>query len=109
MLRTIDKGVRRKGVVTSSYPAERYEPHDMHKGAPALEASKCKALGDCARTCPTGAISLSEGRLTLDLGACLFCGECALACPEGAMRMTKEFELASRSREGMVRTYVVGR
>jgi Ni,Fe-hydrogenase III small subunit/ferredoxin len=103
MLRTIDRGIRRKGVVTARYPSERYEPHEGHMGAPRLDAARCRAIGECVRACPTGAISLVEGRTVVDLGSCIFCGECERACPEGAMRMTKEFELASRTREGLSR------
>jgi Ni,Fe-hydrogenase III small subunit/formate hydrogenlyase subunit 6/NADH:ubiquinone oxidoreductase subunit I len=108
MIRAIDKGVRRKGVVTSRYPAERYEPHQGHMGAPGLDPSRCKAVGACVRSCPTAAITLVEGRPSFDLGSCIFCGECARACPEGAIRMTKDFELASRTREGLWRTAAPG-
>ena len=109
MLETIRKGVLRKGVVTSRYPMERYEPHDGHMGMPAVDVARCALHARCASVCPTGAIVVRGSSLDIDLGACIFCGECARACPEGAMRMTKEFELASCTRRGEVRSHDVRR
>jgi Ni,Fe-hydrogenase III small subunit/formate hydrogenlyase subunit 6/NADH:ubiquinone oxidoreductase subunit I len=107
MLRTIEKGVLKKGVVTSNYPKERFEPYDGHQGMPCIERSRCRMHQSCIEVCPTGAISPREGSVQIDLGACIFCGECSRSCPEGAIRITKEFELASRTREGLIHPAIV--
>ena len=106
MLKVIDKGVRKKGVVTTNYPAEEYLPFDGYLGAPVLDPSKCTFLRECERVCPTEAINKVEGLLQIDLSRCIFCGACARACQNGAMSMSKDFELAARSRKGMVRSPV---
>jgi Ni,Fe-hydrogenase III small subunit len=49
-------------------------------------------------------LQLQEGELRLDLGLCLFCGECAASCPQGAISFSRDYRLASRSREGLVVT-----
>jgi NADH-quinone oxidoreductase B subunit len=107
MLRPIEKGVLKKGVVTSNYPRERFEPYDGHQGMPYIERSRCRMHQSCIEVCPTGAISSRDGSVQIDLGVCIFCGECSRSCPEGAIRITKEFELASRTREGLIHPAVV--
>jgi ferredoxin len=52
-------------------------------------ASGCTACGACARTCPTGALSLTEEvgitSLVLDPAACTGCCLCVETCPEGVL------------------------
>ncbi len=102
MLKTIEKGVLRKGVVTSNYPKEPFEPYDGHQGMPSIEMSKCLRHRACVQVCPTDAFLETEGSMRIDLGRCIFCGECSRSCPEGAITMTKRFELASRTTGGMI-------
>jgi Ni,Fe-hydrogenase III small subunit/ferredoxin len=102
MLRPMEKGVLRKGVVTSNYPKECFEPHEGHQGMPYIDPSLCRMHQICVRECPTEAISVRTNLVQIDLGACIFCGECSRSCPEGAIRITREFELASRTREGLI-------
>ena len=107
MLRAVEQGVWKKGVVTTSYPAEPYIPYDSFLGMPLVDCGKCISHGDCVKVCPTGAITLSPGKLEIDLGLCIFCGECARSCPEHAVAMSKEFELAAKTRAMEVRSYAV--
>jgi formate hydrogenlyase subunit 6/NADH:ubiquinone oxidoreductase subunit I len=106
-LATITSGFTKKGVVTERYPDVAYTPYDGYLGMPVLDAGKCKSEKVCERSCPTSAIHVSPEDLSIDLGLCIFCGECARACPHQAITMSKEFELASKRREGLVRTYAV--
>jgi Ni,Fe-hydrogenase III small subunit/ferredoxin len=103
MLKSIDKGLRKKGVVTTDYPAVAFVPYEGHLGAPSLDPNKCTSSGECEQVCPTRAIKLDKGRLEIDLSRCIFCGACARACPKGAISMSKDFELATRTRQGMMR------
>lgn len=107
MVATISNGFVKEGVVTERYPYAPYVPNDGYHGMPLLDAAKCKSDKACEKACPTDAIDVSSDRLSIDLGRCIFCGECARACPNQAMTMSKEFELASRRREGLVRTHVI--
>jgi formate hydrogenlyase subunit 6/NADH:ubiquinone oxidoreductase subunit I len=107
MLETIRKGVLKKGVVTDRYPYVPYMPYDGHLGMPMVDEAKCTSDKVCEQVCPTTAIRFAPGQLSIDLGLCIFCGECARRCPHQAIIMSKEFELASKRREGLVRFYVV--
>lgn len=105
--------------VTQSYPEERPVLPVRFRGRPALVMRpdgkpRCVACGLCERVCPTLCITVTpvtgpEGErtlaaYTLDLNRCAFCGLCVEACPAGAIVMSAEFELASRSRAGLVYT-----
>jgi Ni,Fe-hydrogenase III small subunit/NAD-dependent dihydropyrimidine dehydrogenase PreA subunit len=102
MLKPIEAGVLRKGIVTSGYPKERYEPYHGHQGAPQVDPSKCSLHKACIEACPTGAVILIDGAIHIDLGACIFCGECSRSCPEGAISITREYELATRKRGALI-------
>ena len=50
----------------------------------------CLGLGDCARACPTGAISLMNSFASVDRNLCRGCGRCFQACPKNLIIMTDE-------------------
>ncbi|MBC7078619.1 MAG: 4Fe-4S binding protein [Synergistales bacterium] len=45
----------------------------------------CQGCGVCAKTCPTGAIKVEEGKTVIDETLCNYCGACVAACPYGAI------------------------
>jgi Ni,Fe-hydrogenase III small subunit/formate hydrogenlyase subunit 6/NADH:ubiquinone oxidoreductase subunit I len=94
---------------TVAFPKGSPPLPDRFRGLPVLEADRCvKGCRRCGEVCPTGAITaaaaaspVSRGA-RIDLGKCLFCADCAAACPGGIVEFTRDYRLASSSREGLV-------
>jgi len=49
----------------------------------------CLGFGDCARACPSGAISVAQGIALVNQNLCTGCGLCAKACPKGIVALTQ--------------------
>lgn len=93
----------RQGHRTIGYPDAEPVLPDRFRGRPAVDASKCDdGCETCIRACPTHAIRKDSTGLTLDLGRCLFCTDCAEACPAGAIAFTREYRLATRTRDDLM-------
>ena len=104
--------------VTLQYPDQRWELPQNYRGIPSLPldpktgADKCIACGACARICPEQIITITSEvgedkkrklqDFTLDASRCMWCGLCIEVCPPNALVMSKEYELATDSREKMV-------
>ena len=103
-LDVLDRFLRpiRRGRVTSSYPVAAPDLPPAARGLPVLDAGACSMTGACATACPTGAISVADGRWQLDAGACVMCDACVGACPTGALRHANGIELAARRRRELV-------
>ncbi len=102
---------RRKPVATIGtrrYPDAADETPPTFRGHPFLLDHACCGTGDCARACPTAALSVTrQGEADgwtwrLDRAACTGCGLCIEACPLSALVASRAFELAARSREDLV-------
>lgn len=50
----------------------------------------CLGLGDCARACPAGAISLLNNFVYIDHNLCQGCGRCRQACPKNLLFITED-------------------
>lgn len=46
-----------------------------------VDYEKCAGCGTCVPFCPSGAISLCDGRMATDLALCTAGGDCAMVCP----------------------------
>jgi Ni,Fe-hydrogenase III small subunit/formate hydrogenlyase subunit 6/NADH:ubiquinone oxidoreductase subunit I len=78
-------------------------------GFPAIDFSRCSACGECARACPTGAISAAapapdRKTLSLSLAACIQCRECVAACPDQIVNAATGVELAAHTRAQLAQT-----
>jgi Ni,Fe-hydrogenase III small subunit/formate hydrogenlyase subunit 6/NADH:ubiquinone oxidoreductase subunit I len=100
------------GLVTIDYPNAPAQISPNFRGAPRFDFAHWRDPRPAAEACPTGALTVREsgdaGIVTMDYGLCTFCGECAAADPSGAVQMTREFELAARSRQDLVITAEYG-
>ena len=96
------------GVVTEPYPRVPARLSESFRGKPEFDLARWKDARPAADVCPTEAITLVEGeaarRVTIDYGRCVFCGQCAEVSSDGAVRVTREFEMATRDRRDLIRT-----
>src|SRR5216110_2215506 len=103
MFKIIQKTIR-TGLVTTAYPAKPAQIPGAFRGAPAFDFEQWPDARPGAEVCPTEAISLRDSgnsrTVIVDYGRCVFCGLCA---GEG-VRITQEFELATRDRGSLVLT-----
>jgi formate hydrogenlyase subunit 6/NADH:ubiquinone oxidoreductase subunit I len=96
---------------TQRYPKVKPKvPGDL-RGKLYHDRSKCIYCGLCEKYCPSGAIKVDKIKKTWthDLGRCIFCAQCEETChllpKRDAIKMSPEFELATRSKRGLVRTH----
>lgn len=97
-------GVRlRQGRRTIVFPDPEIDLPERFRGRPEVDAGRCRdGCRDCAEACPVDAIAV-DGGARIDLGRCVFCQDCIDACPEGAVRYTRDYRMATRSREDLAR------
>jgi Ni,Fe-hydrogenase III small subunit/formate hydrogenlyase subunit 6/NADH:ubiquinone oxidoreductase subunit I len=104
------KKAAQTGLVTIGYPERRAIMSQRYRGAPRFDFRAWEDPPAAAEACPTGAISVTSteetGRVTVDYGLCTYCGACAEA--DRSIRMTQQFELATRNRGELVVTAEYG-
>ncbi len=97
---------RKHGVVTIRYPQVRVEVDELYRGKPEITFELCMGCGACANACPAEAITIEDvgGRRVWKVfyGRCIYCARCQEVCPLGAISLSREFELASRSRSDLI-------
>ena len=54
-----------------------------------IDAEECAACGDCAETCPFGAITVN-GSAQVDWDACMGCGACEPQCAQQAISLVRD-------------------
>lgn len=80
MERLRSNSVYRKLSVKGTRPYKKYSGVPVH---PECDANLCGRCGECARKCPSGAISPDNPVLT-DAERCISCGRCIKVCTRGA-------------------------
>jgi Ni,Fe-hydrogenase III small subunit/formate hydrogenlyase subunit 6/NADH:ubiquinone oxidoreductase subunit I len=96
------------GIATEEYPRLPARVSEHFRGRPVFDFESWLDARPAAEVCPTGAIfCLDTGgsrKVTVDYGLCVFCGQCAEATREGAVRISRDFELATRERRELITT-----
>ena len=95
----------KSGVITEAEPLGM--PTSF--GFPVIDFSRCTACDECARACPTGAISTTlagadKKIVTLSYAACIQCRACVTECPEQAVSVSHHVEVAAYTREQLARS-----
>ena len=108
-----------KPIVTVQYPHEtlkippRFRGHIELVRDPETGKAICYSCKLCERACPSDCISVDGAKLegakkksvttyTLDFTKCSLCGSCVEACRDGAIRFSRDYNLASTSKEEYV-------
>lgn len=56
-----------------------------------VNPEKCQSCGTCAKFCPTGAITVEDGKIVeINKDMCIGCGACVNLCPEGAVKLERK-------------------
>jgi len=95
---------------TRDFPFGPMQIHEAYKGQVQVDIGACVGCGQCARGCPSEAISVERldkrgVRVTLLHERCGNCGLCAEACPRDAIRLTAEFVAPATAREDLVQVW----
>lgn len=79
---------------------------DRFAGRPLIGGNCISGCKDCQRSCPTGALALSntDERPAIDTGKCIFCRACQTACPSNNIQFGPDYRLAATSRNGLIVT-----
>jgi formate hydrogenlyase subunit 6 len=73
---------------------------ESYRGKILFDPDLCIGCLLCTRTCPTGAIKITENKkVTFELDKCIFCGQCKENCPKNAIDFSSDFLMVSRNRE----------
>jgi ferredoxin len=65
-----------------------------------VDPGKCTSCGNCAKFCPTGAISVQDDETAvIDLDACVGCGACANVCAEDAVTLERRLGKVFKTKE----------
>ena len=105
-----------KPSVTVQYPHESIKMQDRFRGpvklvrVPDSDKSLCVACDLCVKACPSFCIIVegirkegekrkSPTKFTLDYNQCSLCGACVEICPTDALCYSRDYNLASTSKE----------
>jgi NADH-quinone oxidoreductase subunit I len=94
------------GIVTTTYPDTAEPAPPAYRGQVLLHPNRCTGNGDCAKVCPSAAITVTHTdrgwSWELTDARCVFCGLCSEVCTGAAIELSTEYELAVRNPNDLV-------
>ncbi len=100
MLKTL-KNRFEQGYRTSRYPKESIELPARYRGLPEVNTgAPADIVSACVEACPQQAIDADQKHI--DLGRCTFCGDCERISQGKFVTFTRNFELATATREALL-------
>jgi Ni,Fe-hydrogenase III small subunit/NAD-dependent dihydropyrimidine dehydrogenase PreA subunit len=104
MFKFIKKGIK-TGIVTTSYPDQPDPAPVGFRGRPdVVDPSRCSEedYRRLEKICPAAAMLFTGNSFEIHYGRCVFCGLCEEAGPDGSIKLTADYEMASRRKEDLV-------
>ena len=102
MFREALRSLFRKPVTIKSFTKANEFVHtsENYRGRLQFDSGLCIGCLLCIRTCPTGAITVTENKkVAFQLDKCIFCGQCKENCPKKAIDFTSDFLMVVSNRE----------
>jgi formate hydrogenlyase subunit 6/NADH:ubiquinone oxidoreductase subunit I len=117
-----------KKPVTELYPHTKYVPSDRYRGVLFNKIEDCTGCMACARACPVNCIHIQTSRrdpedqttasdgtpiklwttqFDIDMALCMECGLCTEVCPTFCLVVTKQYELATTTKDDMYLRFAV--
>lgn len=90
-----------QGIRTSPFPHGGADFPTRFRGLPVLDVVRCAEQNESPSALVT---ATSDGEPAIDVGACLFSPEEATCGPAGTVSFTRDYRMASSSRDGLVST-----
>lgn len=100
--------------VTLEYPEIKKDLNENFRGRIYLKTDEngevlCRGCGLCQRVCPVkNVIQIEKNEnnkvidYKIDISKCIFCGNCQDICTFGAIKMSREYELATDNKAGLL-------
>ncbi len=92
------------GKATTDWPHDGSDDgQDGVLGMPRYDPDACRdGCEDCAKVCPTQAITMRDGGLAVDYGRCIVCQLCTEVCPTRAMTPSGDWAFGVRERADLI-------